>query len=757
MPLQRTRDLAVQVTDEAFADEGFLVQWWTPALLKHLGQLSPADDEPALQAAVMIGLIWEGPVLLHDAAWRLQHLRLGHYDWERGLIQLWGQRGSSVGRRGRGQRQARRAPLRLVLRPTARLLLNFYLLSRASCGRLDLSEADALVFPPPPGGLGPRGRANLNAKLARSLAALDSQSLTVTRVIHAARSRALQMFPPISVAVLSGRLRFAPVPEEDLRRLATPVTGMTAMDPPEKTPGRVPSQTLSGRIGDEEASDAEHVLTGIAEAMYLEAHEGFRVIQRILARPASDLDRRPLARLAQGVLWHLERGVESLPDGAPSRLTNLRLALRWLAWQLDHPTGTREFRCRSAPRTIAIRTEPLVRILEDLVGDRDVRELDDEDWIDFVMDAMAAPATPNAKKSMRQRLKAFHRYLKVCAVQAGRPIARVDWGSRELAVASEETEYSFPLPWEVQACRHALRARVDPDFAEVLEQATSLAYHGGLRRNEVARLFLGDVTLGLETILAIRVSKTRSGRRCVPLHRLAPRDELERFRRFVLKRHRETGGDLAAPLLGTPPRPQGFSPEEIARPVAAALTAVAGRRMSFHSLRHGFASLFPLRWFVAFYGGAATQSLGALLKTSLFGTAALARFRRLFVPLDWEGTPTTTQPFHLLSILMGHSGPEITINAYVHTLDWLQRLYIDREITDERDLQLTVKQAARASLRSVQAVYQWDGQGGSSRRGNVNQRDRPQAIHASEVVRRQVSLLDQLMRRPQSRANESQG
>jgi len=227
------------------------------------------------------------------------------------------------------------------------------------------------------------------------------------------------------------------------------------------------------------------------------------------------------------------------------------------------------------------------------------------------------------------------------------------------------------------------------------------------------------------------------------------------FRQFVQKRRRQTGGGPTAPLLATPGRPQGFRPTELAGPVARALTAVGGRRLSFHSLRHGFASLFPLRWFVAFYGRAAARSLRALLTTSLFGGAALARFRRLFVPMDSDGTPLTTQPFLLLPVLMGHSGPELTVNVYVHTLDWLQRLYIDREICDARERHVTVRQAARASLRSVQAVYDWLDPRGDDRQSTVPQRERPHTIRESEVVRRQVSLLNESGRRPPDEARSA--
>jgi hypothetical protein len=159
--------------------------------------------------------------------------------------------------------------------------------------------------------------------------------------------------------------------------------------------------------------------------------------------------------------------------------------------------------------------------------------------------------------------------------------------------------------------------------------------------------------------------------------------------------------------LATRHHPEGSDGKELARQVSGAFKDETGKPVTFHSLRHFFASMFPLRWFAAFHGRDASSSLGNLLKTELFSARTLSRFRKLFVSRGWRGRRVTTHPFLILPILMGHSGPELTVNVYVHTLDWVQRLYVDREIRLGREPRLTVRQAARATHRSVPTAHAW--------------------------------------------------
>lgn len=778
IPLHRARDLAVRLTEEAFRDAALLSSRLPLAVRRMLEGGPRTRDDADLALRVVVALIWEGPVLFPDAAPLLCGLRVGDYDWEQGFLRL------RPGSRRPQQRATRagadpaRCPLRVFLRPFARVILNWYLIGRARSGGLNLADPDALLFAPLAAmGAGDR-RERLNRRLAEALADMvgEKRSMTPRRLFEAARFRALETFPPILVAALSGRLRYAPTPEVALKQLEDPAAhpvpelAETAPAPP------VAAETAGDAtpVGAEEREPSPW--DPVAKLIYEEAVAGVRAIERQLERPEVEYPRKQVCADAKRVLADLQESLQVLSGDVPPLLANLRLALRWVVWQLEHPRGTPALRVRSARGSVRIRLQRVRRILEAFLPDREVIDLDEEGWMELTLDGMAPRPTPNAKKSVRDSVKAFHRYLCVYESSPARSVHPVDWSDRDLAVAAELSEYPLPLPWAIETVRDSFRSLADPDLGEVLDIFTMLEADAGLRRSEAAGLQLADVHVGLETVIVVRASKTRSGRgRPVPLHLLLARTDLERFKAFHAKRLRETGGDLTRPLLATRRHPDGLGGKALAERVSPALKAATAQAVTPHGLRHTFASLFPLRWFAAFHGLEASRPLGELLKTPLFSRRALARFRKLFVPAGWHGRPITTQPFLVLTILMGHAGPELTVNVYVHTMDWLQRLYVEREIVLGREPRLSVKEAARATGRSLQAVYTWvpafDVTRAGARRGNTRATPASRTRHmareeaaaggrlgvpSSVVVQKQVKRLSRL-RAPAAAPKESSG
>lgn len=466
------------------------------------------------------------------------------------------------------------------------------------------------------------------------------------------------------------------------------------------------------------------------EAVYLDACEGWRAVERLLEQPESLVPRDQVRAVAKDTLAQLQAELLASPTPAPPPVVNLRLAMRWLVWQLEHRKGTKALPVKNARASVLMRIRPLPSVLELFLVDQELLALDEDDWIELALDAMALPTTPQSRKSMRHRLKAFHAYLRAYEADSGRTVPVVEWARPELAVASEVSESSLLLPWEIDSVRAWILQRWGRTLGEALDVFILLAA-AGLRRTEACQVRLGDVHFGgREVLIVIRRIKSRSAHRILPLHCLLTQADLDWFRQFYAERWRDTGGDPEAPLLATAASPDGFTPKELARKVAKAIQEVTGKPLTAHSLRHYFASFFPLRWFVAFHGREATGSLGRLLETPLFGDEALGRFRQLFVPVTWDGRVVTTHPFEIFSILMGHAGPEITVNVYVHTLDWFQRLYVDREVVRGREPRLSLAQAAGALLRSLPTVYKWFPEGKKGR-----------GIPCSQIVEMQQELL----------------
>jgi hypothetical protein len=158
--------------------------------------------------------------------------------------------------------------------------------------------------------------------------------------------------------------------------------------------------------------------------------------------------------------------------------------------------------------------------------------------------------------------------------------------------------------------------------------------------------------------------------------------------------------DPAALLLATPSHPDGPDPKELSRQISRRLKRITGKSsLREHSLRHAFASLFLLRWYVACYGFPLPDWIAPHLQDPFFGEAASAQFRRLVGLLE-EDLPTekspTTFPLAILTMLFGHSGPEGLVETYVHTMDWLQRLYLAHPLSARPEPEFGLAEIQRA-------------------------------------------------------------
>jgi integrase len=692
--VHRLRPLAADMSADTFRDVARLSTVLTPALLGALAR-SPSGVE--LECIALIALVWDGPVVLSRAVRRLLRLRVGDYDPRHGTLRVPFQDASALVAGQPGDEFTR-----VFLRSTARVVLNFLLLQAGRRGGDPRLGPGDLLFP----SLATMSVGEATAMAVRHLAryvlpdqAGGAPSMSLRRLVRAARRRALDIFPPVIVSWLSGHLTYAPTTDDILRQLEQ-VAPSHFVPEAGSTPA-IKAGPMDSAVAElPEPADLPAESGGLSFA-YLEACEGLRAVQRRLERRDAATDRTSVRALAQSVLGRLEREVRTTTVDVPPNIANLASVLRWVVWQLQFPHGTRQLRQENAMSTIAIRVQPLRSLIELWLPDTRLGDLNEDGWVDFVLNAMGAPVrTPKARTLMRKRLKALYAYLYVYENRPDRPMSRVNWANPDLSVAARATAQDLLLPWEINDVRTSL-AEGTKARGPLLDIFILLAAYAGLRLSEACGLHLRQVHLGNETLIRVGVSKTASGTgRWIPLHLLLPREDLERFRRFYANRLREAIGDPEALLLATADRPTAFDPKELARRVSRELKKRTGKRVTYHSLRHSFASLFPLRWFVAFHGREAAGSLKSLLDTPLFSEEALLRFRQLF------GSLNGNRPFEILSVLLGHSGPDVTVTSYTHTLDWLQRLYIDRECAAGKEPRLSIRQAAAVLKLSLPSAYQ---------------------------------------------------
>ena len=223
-----------------------------------------------------------------------------------------------------------------------------------------------------------------------------------------------------------------------------------------------------------------------------------------------------------------------------------------------------------------------------------------------------------------------------------------------------------------------------------------LTFRCGLRRMEGFKLRLCDLHLANGGDLrivphAFRSLKSHASKRSIPLRAFLSKAEYDELAAWGHNRRAEEqslGADAGAQYLfsiprlarhqrgalrntresGTPPQ-EGLTVEECASLMHEAMRTVTGDdNLHIHHLRHSFASWTYLRLRGASFPGLATH-FSHLPETSRW----LKESRHLVSILIPGGNPGARSAAYATARLLGHSGPEMTFEHYVHVSDliWL--------------------------------------------------------------------------------------
>lgn len=186
----------------------------------------------------------------------------------------------------------------------------------------------------------------------------------------------------------------------------------------------------------------------------------------------------------------------------------------------------------------------------------------------------------------------------------------------------------------------------------------------GLRYAEVAWLRVRDFHGIAECRLLLRTSKTRAGKRTLPVYLLLDRNEQNELLDFVREERdaaRARGGGFDTPLIraydGLP-----FTARQLGAEITKVLKAAGVEMQTAHGLRHAFASSLLAAWWLKH---TVREADGLAPQGHPFDWArrALAQFGRPEV----EGRAVT----HADDIrrLLGHADLEVTFERYVHVVD----------------------------------------------------------------------------------------
>lgn len=335
----------------------------------------------------------------------------------------------------------------------------------------------------------------------------------------------------------------------------------------------------------------------------------------------------------------------------------------------EYPSSLRQLRAR------------ILRVAQHLgciVGNHDVTSWSIEAiealYTQVLENVSQTPKAALARWNMTVALRAFHHYLSAVhgvtslasndLLRLGRGLLPVDG-----TVMSLE-EYGRILEGLQQIDRH-WATPLPLSLKRVAILLVILGFRCGLRRKEALQLKRADLCLEGAAELLIRRSflrdlKTPNATRKLPLHALLTGEEMDQLRQWTRDRDAQESVSGKSYLFGIPELNFPFVPEDTIYPlILQVMREVTGSPLvRFHHLRHSFASWTLLRLLLA-----DQERIPTLLPQLPQTTDWLKQsheFRRI---LYGHELPTRKHGYAVTSLL-GHSSPDVSLEHYIHCLDW---------------------------------------------------------------------------------------
>jgi integrase len=286
---------------------------------------------------------------------------------------------------------------------------------------------------------------------------------------------------------------------------------------------------------------------------------------------------------------------------------------------------------------------------------------------------------------------------------------------------------------EYQSARRSLSTDIkkgDPEeFRDVAEAMLILGFRCGTRRLEALQLKFSDLPEDASWLFlrpsSERNLKTPNATRQLPLHCLLTPDERSVLSRWQQHRAKEGArGDEF--LFAVPNRNYPVLPENIVMPIVhgALRDATGDPSIHFHHLRHSFATWTFLRLMLS-----DLPEVPRLYPHLSETTKWLEASREFRSDLYGHDDQTRRHPRAIASLL-GHCGPRISFEHYIHCLDWLLPAFLHRSplLGGHKSADLIEIGAVASST-----AYEWSVRKGGG--AEFSELDRLQAISA-ELYRR---------------------
>lgn len=335
---------------------------------------------------------------------------------------------------------------------------------------------------------------------------------------------------------------------------------------------------------------------------------------------------------------------------------------------------------------------------------RDPREMFSEDLSDAYEEAAAGKRSQEERVTAISVMARFHNYL---VETMGLPlVAFSNSGGKIPAEATESANIISPAIFRSLLTVLSFGRPEVSREREVSILLAILAFRCGLRSAECRFLLMSDIQGTKKPELLIRPNilfrtKSENGTRRIPLTLLLdPQEELPRLMNWYQTRRTNENAlptDLLfAPANDDPNTP--YSSDEVVEPVIKALRQVSGdQNIVFHHLRHSCATWLLFRLMTPL-----KEDLLCNLQFAtepLFSIAQMQSIRKSLL----DSPSASRQSLYLLTLIMGHSSPAVSIRYYIHLFDlllWLELSDQKKAVELTKDAVLAITQLTSSNIWS---------------------------------------------------------
>jgi hypothetical protein len=347
------------------------------------------------------------------------------------------------------------------------------------------------------------------------------------------------------------------------------------------------------------------------------------------------------------------------------------LLCEWSAYRL---TEKNYWGNKFSPSSAYTRRCNLRSPLNQFFGEEDIASLSLEQLNDGYREIIDSVNTVDQRIKLTKNLRDFHHFLDDKYNMGDFEEAPWDW----LSADSKNVDARVVWPWEYRQARDFLIGQIVAETNprkiwqwRCCSIALILGYRCGMRRSEIRLLLRSSVVGNKNTEVLVRPRKdyklkSLSSNRRIPIHVLLTNDEYLFFKEFL-----QLTVDATYLLADFSDRESPVTADYLFQPIQSLLKQVTGDSSArFHHLRHSVATINYCRWML--YGR------GANLYGPIF--EADIDLNKQCICILGEGSKTQNKILHALSNLLGHSGPQMTLMHYLHSIDLVLPYFCNRAL-----------------------------------------------------------------------------